>query len=181
VVDLGEAPLAIGHLSQRAAGAGRQVTVRGSGFDASVMATVGSEPASVSITDENTLTLTAPAVASGPEHSHHPRDVLANRVGSGAFCRIWDWSSGSQSNLRLQIQFEGMPDAIASADCTEQAAKLPHVEKEARKDDVDVGSVIPNTTREPAVWGCFPRHVLDYFDSSIHYSVGPRFLTCAKN
>jgi hypothetical protein len=67
VVDLGEAPLAIGHLSQRTAGAGTQVTVRGSGFDASVTATVGGEPASASITDENTLTLTVPAVASGPE------------------------------------------------------------------------------------------------------------------
>lgn len=67
VVDLGEAPLAIGHLSQQTAGAGTQVTVRGSGFDASVTATVGGEPVSASITDENTLTLTVPAVASGPE------------------------------------------------------------------------------------------------------------------
>jgi IPT/TIG domain len=67
VVDLGEAPLAIGHLSQQTAGAGTQVKVRGSGFDASVTATVGGEPASVSVTDENTLTLTVPAVASGPE------------------------------------------------------------------------------------------------------------------
>lgn len=67
VVDLGEAPLAIGHLSQQIAGAGTQVMMRGSGFDASVIATVGGEPASVNITDENTLTLTVPAVASGPE------------------------------------------------------------------------------------------------------------------
>jgi IPT/TIG domain len=67
VVDLGEAPLAIGHLSQQTAGAGTQVKVRGSGFDASVTATVGGEPASASITDENTLTLTVPAVAAGPE------------------------------------------------------------------------------------------------------------------
>jgi IPT/TIG domain len=67
VVDLGQAPLAIGHLSQQTAGAGTQVAVRGSGFDASVTATVGGEPASVSITDENTLRLTVPAVASGPE------------------------------------------------------------------------------------------------------------------
>jgi hypothetical protein len=43
------------------------VAVRGSGFDATVTATVGGEPAAVSITDENTLTLTVPAVASGPE------------------------------------------------------------------------------------------------------------------
>lgn len=67
VVDLGEAPLAIGHLSQQTAGAGSQVTVRGSGFDASVTAMVGGEPASVNVTDENTLTLTVPAVTSGPQ------------------------------------------------------------------------------------------------------------------
>jgi hypothetical protein len=67
VVDLGEAPLAIGHLSQPAAGAGTQITVRGSGFDSSVTATVGGEPAMVSVADENTLTLIAPAAGSGPE------------------------------------------------------------------------------------------------------------------
>jgi hypothetical protein len=67
VVDLGEAPLAIGHLSQQTAGAGTQVTVHGSGFDASVTATVGGEPGSVNVTDESTLTLTVPAVASGSE------------------------------------------------------------------------------------------------------------------
>ena len=73
IVDLGAAPLAIGHLSQQTAGAGSQVTVRGSGFDSSVTATVGGEPASVSVTDENTLTLTVPAAAAGPE------DVLLTR------------------------------------------------------------------------------------------------------
>jgi hypothetical protein len=67
VVDLGEAPLAIGHLSQQTAGGGTQITVRGSGFDSSVTATVGGEPAPVSVVDENTLTLTVPAAASGPE------------------------------------------------------------------------------------------------------------------
>jgi hypothetical protein len=67
VVDLGEAPLAIGHLSLQTAGAGTQITVRGSGFDSSVTATVGGEPATVNVADENTLTLTVPAAASGPE------------------------------------------------------------------------------------------------------------------
>jgi hypothetical protein len=67
IVDLGEAPLAIGHLSQQTAGAGTQVTVRGSGFDTSVTATVGGEPAAVIVTDENTMTLTIPSAASGPE------------------------------------------------------------------------------------------------------------------
>jgi hypothetical protein len=51
--------------------------VRGSGFDNSVTATVGGEPASVNITDENTLTLTVPAAASGPE------DIVLTR-GDGA-------------------------------------------------------------------------------------------------
>ncbi len=77
IVDLGAAPLAIGHLSQQTAGAGSQVIVRGSGFDTSVTATVGGEPASVSVTDENTLTLTMPAAAAGPE------DILLTR-GDGA-------------------------------------------------------------------------------------------------
>jgi hypothetical protein len=67
VVDLGEAPLAIGHLSQQIAGAGTQVTVRGSGFDTSITGMVGGEPAAVNVADENTLMLTVPAAASGPE------------------------------------------------------------------------------------------------------------------
>jgi hypothetical protein len=67
LVDLGQAPLAIGHLSQQTAGAGTQVTVRGSGFDTSITATVGGDPAAVSVADENTLILTVPAAASGPE------------------------------------------------------------------------------------------------------------------
>jgi hypothetical protein len=77
IVDLGAAPLAIGHLSQQTAGAGSQVTVRGSGFDSSITATVGGEPASVNVTDENTLTLTVPAAGGGPE------DILLTR-GDGA-------------------------------------------------------------------------------------------------
>jgi hypothetical protein len=67
VVDLGQAPLAIGHLSPQTAGAGTQVTVRGSGFDTTTTATVGGEPAAVSVADENTLMLTVPAATSGPE------------------------------------------------------------------------------------------------------------------
>jgi IPT/TIG domain len=67
VVDLGQAPLSIGHLSLSTAGPGTQVTVRGSGFDAGTTATVGGLAATVSFTDENTLTLTIPAAASGPE------------------------------------------------------------------------------------------------------------------
>lgn len=77
VIDLGEALLAIGHLSQSAASVGSQVTVRGSGFDASLTATIGGQAAAVSVTDENTLTLNVPAAASGPE------DIVLTR-GDGA-------------------------------------------------------------------------------------------------
>lgn len=67
VVDLGAAPLSIGHLTPQTASAGTQVTVRGSGFDSTITATVGGIAAGVSVTDQNTLTLTVPAAASGPE------------------------------------------------------------------------------------------------------------------
>jgi hypothetical protein len=77
VIDLGEALLAIGHLSQSTASVGSQVTVRGSGFDASLTATIGGQAAAVSVTDENTLTLNVPAAASGPE------DIVLTR-GDGA-------------------------------------------------------------------------------------------------
>jgi hypothetical protein len=67
VVDLGEAPLSIGHLSPQSAAPGTKVTVRGSGFDSSVACTVAGVPASLVVADQNTLTLTAPSAASGPE------------------------------------------------------------------------------------------------------------------
>jgi len=67
VVDLGAAPLSIGHLSQQNASPGSQIVVRGSGFDSGIAATVGGVAASVSFTDENTLTLTIPSAALGPQ------------------------------------------------------------------------------------------------------------------
>jgi len=67
VVDLGAAPLSIGHLSPQMAAPGTQVAIRGSGFDSGTTATIGGVAASVSFTDQNTLTLTVPAAASGPE------------------------------------------------------------------------------------------------------------------
>jgi hypothetical protein len=66
-VDLGHAPLSIGHLSQTSATAGSMVTIRGSGFDAGTTLTVGGTAAAVMVTDEDTLTFTMPAAASGPE------------------------------------------------------------------------------------------------------------------
>jgi hypothetical protein len=67
VVDLGAAPLSIGRLSQQTASPGTQVVVRGSGSDSGTTVTVGGLPATLSLTDENTLTLTVPTAPSGPE------------------------------------------------------------------------------------------------------------------
>jgi IPT/TIG domain-containing protein len=67
VVELGAAPLSIGHLSQQNASPGSQIIVRGSGFDSGTTATVGGVVASVSVSDENTLTLTVPGAPSGPQ------------------------------------------------------------------------------------------------------------------
>jgi hypothetical protein len=77
VVDLGAAPLAIGHLTPQLASVGTQVTVRGSGFDSTLTATIGGQAAALSITDQNTLTITVPAAASGPQ------DLVLSR-GDGA-------------------------------------------------------------------------------------------------
>jgi hypothetical protein len=66
IVDLGEAPLSIGWVNPATAAPGTQVNVRGSGFNSSTTATVGGQPATVSVTDENTLTLTVPNINSGP-------------------------------------------------------------------------------------------------------------------
>jgi hypothetical protein len=67
VVDLGAAPLSIGRLSQQTASPGTQVVVRGSGFDSGTTATVGGLPATLSFTDENTLTLTVPRHLQDPK------------------------------------------------------------------------------------------------------------------
>jgi IPT/TIG domain len=67
VVDLGAAPLSIGHLSPQNASPGTEIVVRGSGFDSGTTATVGGLAATVTFTDQNTLTLTVPAAAAGPE------------------------------------------------------------------------------------------------------------------
>lgn len=77
VVDLGEAPLAIGHMTLQVASPGTQVTVRGSGFDSSLTGTIGGQAAALSVSDENTLTLTVPAASSGPA------DIVLGR-GDGA-------------------------------------------------------------------------------------------------
>jgi hypothetical protein len=66
IIDLGEAPLSIGWLSSATASPGTQITVRGSGFNTSTTAMVGGQIASVAFVDPNTLTLTVPALSTGP-------------------------------------------------------------------------------------------------------------------
>lgn len=67
IVDLGSAPLSIGHLSPELAASGTQITIRGCGFNTGITATVGGQPASINIVDENTLELTMPVLQSGPQ------------------------------------------------------------------------------------------------------------------
>ena len=66
-MDLGAAPLSIGSLSVDLVGAGTPLTLRGSGFASGMTATVGRQAASVSVTDENTMVLTIPALSPGPQ------------------------------------------------------------------------------------------------------------------
>ena len=65
IVDLGSSPLSIGHLSSSTGSAGTQIKIRGSGFGTGITATVGGQSATVNLTDENTLTITLPALSSG--------------------------------------------------------------------------------------------------------------------
>ena len=67
IVDLGNAPLAIGHLSQAAANPGAQIVVRGSGFENGITARLGGAAASATFTDSETLTITVPGAATGPQ------------------------------------------------------------------------------------------------------------------
>ena len=65
IVDLGQAPLSIGHLSQTIAGVGTQVQLRGSGLENGIAVILGGQSAAVTYMDPQTLTFTVPAVSSG--------------------------------------------------------------------------------------------------------------------
>jgi hypothetical protein len=67
VVDLGSAPLSIGHMSQTAASPGSQITIRGSGFESGISVTLGGVSASTAYTDSETVTITVPTTNSGLE------------------------------------------------------------------------------------------------------------------
>jgi hypothetical protein len=64
VVDLGAAPLSIGHLSSTSGAAATQIQVRGSGFATGLSVKVGGQSATANFVDENTFTV--PVLASGP-------------------------------------------------------------------------------------------------------------------
>ena len=68
VVDMGEAPLAVGHLGGSQPVSGGLIQVRGSGFDTSTIVTVDSAHASATVVDENTLNVVLPLLASGPHN-----------------------------------------------------------------------------------------------------------------
>jgi hypothetical protein len=68
IVDLGSAPLSIGHLSPSTASSGTQIQIRGSGFKSGITTAIGGQPATISFTDENTLTVTVPTLSSGPQN-----------------------------------------------------------------------------------------------------------------
>jgi hypothetical protein len=67
VVDLGNAPLSVGHFSKTSCSPGNQIEIRGSGFENGVTATLGGIAASLSFIDSETLTLTVPAANPGPQ------------------------------------------------------------------------------------------------------------------
>ena len=65
IVDLGQAPVSIGHLSQTVSTVGGQVQVRGSGFESGITVTVGGQIAAVTYADPQTLTMIVPPVTPG--------------------------------------------------------------------------------------------------------------------
>jgi len=69
VVQLARVPLGIGTLNPAAgpASGGTSVTLRGSGFQSRIMATLGGKSCTVSLKDMNMLTLTTPAMSAGPQ------------------------------------------------------------------------------------------------------------------
>ncbi|MGB7498101.1 MAG: IPT/TIG domain-containing protein [Candidatus Acidiferrum sp.] len=69
ILQLANVPLGIGTLAPSfgSASGGTGVTVRGSGFQTGIKATLGGKSMTVTLTDMNTLTFTTPAVSEGPQ------------------------------------------------------------------------------------------------------------------
>ena len=66
VVDMGEAPLSVGHLGATQPVSGGTIQLRGSGFDTNTKVTVDGAAAVATLVDENTLTLSLPTLSTGP-------------------------------------------------------------------------------------------------------------------
>jgi hypothetical protein len=66
IVQLGNAPLSIGHLTPSTGSAGTLVTIRGSGFQQTTTVSANSAPMTATFEDPNTLQATIPSGASGP-------------------------------------------------------------------------------------------------------------------
>jgi hypothetical protein len=66
IVQLANAPLAMGSVAPPAGSAGTTVTVRGSGFQATTAVTVGGTAAASTLVDANTLQIVIPEVSAGP-------------------------------------------------------------------------------------------------------------------
>ena len=69
IVQLADVPLAVGTISPAsgAAGGGTSLTIRGSGFQSGATVKLGGKPAAVVFKDASTLTVTTPALPSGPQ------------------------------------------------------------------------------------------------------------------
>jgi len=69
ILQLANVPLGLGTLSPSAGSVsgGSAITVRGSGFQSGITATLGGKSATVTLKDMNTLTLTTPSMSAGPQ------------------------------------------------------------------------------------------------------------------
>lgn len=65
VVDLGEAPLSVGHLGPTQPVSGGTIQLRGSGFDSGTTVTVDATTAVATVVDENTLSVVLPPLKTG--------------------------------------------------------------------------------------------------------------------
>jgi hypothetical protein len=65
VVDLGQAPLSVGHFGTAQPVSGGTIQLRGSGFDSTTTVSVDSTSATATLVDENTLTVSLPALNGG--------------------------------------------------------------------------------------------------------------------
>jgi hypothetical protein len=92
ILQLANVPLGIGTLSPAAgpASGGTNITLRGSGFQNGIQATLGGNLAAVTLKDMNTLTLTSPASAAGPQQL-----VLTNPDGESVSLDALFWRNKS--------------------------------------------------------------------------------------